>query len=365
MNIELNFKTSGGLPVVVELPLQPHDVPANGAILVNSQNGHTLPVQVDGEKVLSVTTESVKGIWQLQAAADAPGVTLKVGRKLSLHLPEGLFSEYHVDEGARPFLWPVLGPGNVPLTRAFPMEEVEGETQDHPHHRSIWSAFDEVNEVNNWAETPGHGFTKHLEFTNLTEGSVFGEFTGIGKWTSAEDEPVLDEKRTIRLYNAGANVRLLDYELSLTANYGEVTFNDTKEAGLLSIRVASSMDGKEDGLITNSESGIGESECWGYKARWVDYSGPAGAPEGADKSTFGFTVFDHPSNPGHPTRWHVRDYGLFSANPFSTAAFNQGDATPFVLANGETVTFRYRVLIHTDAADKDALDDVWKNFKSS
>ena len=361
MNIELNIKKTGSLPVIVELPLQPGDVPAEGAVLVSSANGQTLPVQVRGEKVLSIATKPLKGKWELQAAQNVPAVTLKVGRKLSLHLPEGLFSEYHVDQGARPFLWPVLGPGNVPLTRAFPMEEVEGETTDHPHHRSMWSAFDEVNEVNNWAETPGHGFTKHAEFRNLIEGPVFAEFTAIGKWTSAEGEPVLDESRTVRLYNAGEKARLLDYELSLTANYGEVTFNDTKEAGLLSIRVATSMDGKADGLITNSEGGIGESECWGHKARWTDYSGPAGA----DKSTFGFTVFDHPSNPGHPTRWHVRDYGLFSANPFSTAAFNQGDATPFVLPAGETARFRYRVLIHTDSADKDALSEVWKNFMAS
>lgn len=361
MNIELNFKTTSDLPVVVELPLQPEDVPTQGAVLVNSESGQSLPVQVDGAKVLSIITHSIKGQWELQSAQDVPSVTLKVGRKLSLVLPEGLFSEYHVDEGARPFLWPVIGPGNVPLTRAFPMDEVEGESHDHPHHRSMWTAFDEVNEVNNWAETLGHGFTRHLEFKHLTEGSAFGEFVAVGKWTSAEDESVLDETRKVRLYNAGANARLLDYDLSLTANYGEVTFNDTKEAGLLSIRVASSMDGSENGLITNSESGIGEKECWGYKARWTDYSGPAGE----DKSTFGFTVFDHPSNPGHPTRWHVRDYGLFSANPFSTAAFNQGDATPFVLAARRMVIFRYRVLIHTGSADKEALEGVWKNFAAS
>jgi hypothetical protein len=360
MNIELNVSPPKGLPFVVELPLQPGDLPAGGAVLVNKINGHTLPVQVDGAKVLSVTAAPAKGTWEVQAAESAPAVTLKVGRKLSLHLPEGLFSEYHVDEGARPFLWPVLGPGNVPLTRAFPMEEIEGETHDHPHHRSMWSAFDEVNGVNNWAETPGHGFTRHLEFRDLTEGPVFGEFTGAGKWTSAEDAPVLDETRTVRLYNAGANTRLLDYTLTLKAAYGDVTFNDTKEAGLLSIRVATSMDGTENGLITNSEGGIGEADCWGYKARWTDYSGPAGA----DKSTFGFTVFDHPTNPGHPTRWHVRDYGLFSANPFSTAAFGQGEASPFTLPAGESVTFRYRVLIHTDSANKENLESVWKNFVS-
>jgi len=31
--------------------------------------------------------------------------------------------------------------------------------------------------------------------------------------------------------------------------------------------------------------------------------------------TVGIAVFDHPSNPRHPTTWHVRDYGLFAANP--------------------------------------------------
>jgi len=358
MNIELNVNPPADVPVVIELPLQPGDLPKNGnAVLVNASNGAQLPVQVDGTKVLSITSAPLSGEWTLESA-DVPGVTLKVGRKLSLNLPEGLFSEYHVDEGARPFLWPVLGPGNVPLTRAFPMQQIEGETQDHPHHRSLWSAFDEVNEVNNWAETPGHGYTRHQEFKDLVEGPVFGGFTGVGKWTSAEGEPVLDETRTIRLYNAGDESRLLDYTLVLTASYGDVTFNDTKEAGLLSIRVATTMDGKNDGLIINSEGGRGESDCWGHQARWTDYSGPAGD----DKSTFGFTVFDHPSNPGHPTRCHVRDYGLFSANPFSTAAFGQGEPTPFTLPGGQSVTFRYRVLIHKGDGNVTALEEVWKNF---
>ena len=33
--------------------------------------------------------------------------------------------------------------------------------------------------------------------------------------------------------------------------------------------------------------------------------------------TVGLAIFDHPSNPRHPTTWHVRDYGLFAANPFA------------------------------------------------
>jgi len=45
-------------------------------------------------------------------------------------------------------------------------------------------------------------------------------------------------------------------------------------------------------------------------ADWCDYYGSIGG------KTVGIAMFDHPSNPRHPTTWHVRDYGLFAANPF-------------------------------------------------
>jgi hypothetical protein len=80
MNIELSVKANNALPVVIELPLKPEDVPAQGGVLVNSENGQILPVQVDGAKVLSITTRSVKGKWELQPAQAAPSVTLFVGR---------------------------------------------------------------------------------------------------------------------------------------------------------------------------------------------------------------------------------------------------------------------------------------------
>jgi hypothetical protein len=34
-------------------------------------------------------------------------------------------------------------------------------------------------------------------------------------------------------------------------------------------------------------------------------------------------MFDHPQNPRHPTWWHVRDYGLFAANPFGKHDFEK------------------------------------------
>ena len=57
------------------------------------------------------------------------------------------------------------------------------------------------------------------------------------------------------------------------------------------------------GKAVNS-GGISGKSVWGKRAEWVDYWGKIG------KQTVGVAIFDHPSNPRHPTWWHARDYGL-------------------------------------------------------
>jgi hypothetical protein len=278
----------------------------------------------------------------------------EAGKTLELQLPQGLFGKYHFgEEVVRPYVWPLNGPKQKPMTRAFPMENVEGETTDHPHHTSLWTAFDEVNEVNNWHNAEGHGCTRHQSFSDLESGPVCGGFTAHSVWQSSDRKPVLDETCTLRLYNAGEEIRLFDYEIIFTANYGEVTFNDTKEAGILAVRVATSMDGASGGVIENSNGGQGESECWGKQAAWCDYSGEV------DGEITGVAIFDHPGNTNFPTRWHVRDYGLFATNPLSTACFEAGEATPFVLPDGESATFRYRVLLHREGAKAARVNDFY------
>ena len=39
--------------------------------------------------------------------------------------------------------------------------------------------------------------------------------------------------------------------------------------------------------------------------------------------TVGVAIFDHPSVYDTPTWWHVRDYGLFAANPFGKRYFEK------------------------------------------
>jgi hypothetical protein len=95
------------------------------------------------------------------------------------------------------------------------------------------------------------------------------------------------------------------------------------------------------GHIVNSE-GVRDGATWGKRAKWVDYYGPA------DGKQVGMAIFDHPSNPRHPTWWHVRDYGLFAANPFGVHDFEKkpaGEGDMKVPA-GQSVTWRYRFYLH-------------------
>jgi hypothetical protein len=62
----------------------------------------------------------------------------------------------------------------------------------------------------------------------------------------------------------------------------------------------------------------------------------------------GIAIFDHPDNPRYPTGWHVRDYGLMTANCFAwnhyaPQAKRCGD---MVFKKGQETTWRYRLSIH-------------------
>lgn len=259
---------------------------------------------------------------------------------------------------ARPYFHPVLAPGNIPVTRAYPMvPDAPNEERDHPHHRSVWIAYGEVNDTDNWSEAQGHGHTEHRKFDFVECGAALGRFRAQNVWTSAQHKPVLDETLTVAIWNTDAPIRLLDYEISLTANYGDVHFGDTKEGGILSVRVASALDVPRTGTITNSYGGINEGDAWGKAAHWCDYSGVVQGEE------VGIAVCDHPLSFRYPTHWHVRNYGLMTANPFGYSYYtNKAKNGAHDLKSGETLHFRYRMILHTGDVHAAKINDHYLNF---
>jgi hypothetical protein len=251
-----------------------------------------------------------------------------------------LFTEYLVRSGTKPILWPIIGPTGTPMTRDFPMRKRPGETKDHDHHRSLWFAHGDVNGVNFWTEHGKVGTVKHLEFTKLASGKPAVIATR-NAWLAPDGKRVCEDERTLR-FDTDGDARWIDFDITLKATDGDLVFGDTKE-GTFAVRVAEtlSVDAKRGGKIVNS-SGQVNGAAWGQPASWVDYHGPI------DGQTVSIAIFNHPSSSRYPTYWHVRTYGLFAANPFGLHDFfggKKGDGT-LKLSLGDTVTFRYRVLLH-------------------
>lgn len=281
-------------------------------------------------------------------AGSQDGVTIKqLDDRLRIEINGELFSEYHFKDVSRPYLYPVLGPDGLPITRDWPMKNTDNEEHDHKHHRSLWFEHGEMNGIDFWSEEPKAGRTVHEEFTEVKSGPDVGVIKSKNKYVAPDGKVVCTDDRTIRIYNR-LDERLLDFEVTVHASNGEVVFGDTKE-GMMALRLNETMrltpnkfnKGKPTGHIVNSE-GVRDGDTWGKRANWVDYHGPVNG------RIVGVAIFDHPQNPRHPTWWHVRDYGLFGANPFGLHDFEKkpAGAGNFTVPAGKSVTFRYRLYIH-------------------
>ena len=78
---------------------------------------------------------------------------------------------------------------------------------------------------------------------------------------------------------------------------------------------------------------------------------------------FVLAILDHPKNPGYPTYWHARGYGLFAANPFGQEVFSNGkEKLNFTLEPKQSVTFRHRLLILSGTATSAQIDEQQKRF---
>ncbi|MCI0745673.1 MAG: PmoA family protein [Verrucomicrobia subdivision 3 bacterium] len=260
-----------------------------------------------------------------------------------------LFTEYRFKGAPHVYFYPVIGPGGVHMTRHYPMKsDVKGEEHDHVHHRSLWYSHGLVNGVDFWAETPRAGRIVHDRFLEVKSEGDSGVIRSANKWIAPDGKVVITDELTFRVYARPKKERLFDFEVTLKAHDEEVVLGDTKE-GTMAIRLAETMrlkpnkhnEGKPTGHIVHS-TGVRDKDTWGKQAAWCDYYGPV------DGRTVGVAIFDHPSNPRHPTWWHVRDYGLFAANPFGAHDFEKKPAGTgnLKIAPGKSVTFKYRFYIH-------------------
>ena len=312
-----------------------------------------------------------------------PKVTLvrkDAEKKVEVLIDGQLFTAYYYPETiAKPVLYPIRSLGGADLTRGYPLDPRPGERVDHPHHIGHWFNYGDVNGLDFWnnsAAIPaekkgGYGTIIPSEEIELKEMGDKAELTVGMDWIGPDGRILLKEK-TKFVFQADGNKRIIDRISTLTAYGLEVDMKDNKE-GMFAIRVARELEHPSDkpelftdangiatavpslnnegvtGKYRSSEGKVGD-DVWGTRGKWVTLTGVIKGEQVA------MTILDHPNNPGYPTYWHARGYGLFSANPLGQKALSNGkEALNFKLAEGKSVTFKYRILLHSGVTVTDEL----------
>ena len=284
----------------------------------------------------------------------------KESQQVQVFLGSEHFTTFDFGNYAKPILYPILGPGQIGMTRNWPMKEgVEGEAHDHPHHKSMWISH-EINELDFWAETEGRVETTSVKVNQDKDG-----FEATSKWLrKSDDQWILSDTTTYR-FGGNAESRWIDCTITYSADHGDVTFDDTKE-GLFAIRThpdlrlsARPKHGVTEvfGSAVNSE-GVEGKAIWGKQAKWLLYQGPI------DDKPMSIAMYDHPSNLRHPTTWHARDYGLVTANPFGLHHFlgkEKGEGA-YTIPNGESLTLRYRVEFFSGLTSQEKVQARYQSF---
>lgn len=281
--------------------------------------------------------------------------------KIDVRVDGKLFTTYHYEpDQPKPYLYPVILGDGLRLTRAYPMENVETEgekVRDHVHHTSWWVAYGEVNDSNFWMAEGNFGQQKPREILEVVSGPVFGKFRAVNDWNRPDGQREIQEEREHIFYSEGSLDRLSDMRVTFTAVDHEVVFHDTKEGGICALRMNPLIDEQHgNGRMANSEGKVTEAECWGKPARWCDYSG------NLNGQNVGIAVMDHPSNLRHPSHWHIRAYGLYTANVFGLKAFGEQESGNYTLPKGQDLTFHYRVLMHLGNTEEAGISNQYNAY---
>ena len=343
------------------------DLAGESVILTDQANGLVIPAQCD----LSGDGKTVALSWildELQAHEDRSytlsdgsveggyGVVLNNREDaIDVTIDGRAFTTFrHGKNQFRSYLFPVLGPKGRPITRG----ETSEISADHVHHRSLYVAYGEVNDVDVWGEGENSGRVVQQSFTQRSGGVVVGRIYTRNDWMNREGKKLMSDRQNFRIYRTPDTGAIIDLDLTFIASEGDVHFGDTKEGGIISVRVNPSMNASDGGKIENAYGGLNESETWGKRAQWCDYSGVV------EGTHVGIAVFDHTTNPRYPTYWHVRNYGLMTTNIFGAGTF-EGDRSKdgsYTLKRGEEMNFCFRVYIHAGDAPEGKVGQKYHDF---
>ena len=280
----------------------------------------------------------------------------------------------------KPVLYPIMSAGGNFITRGWPLDPRPGERIDHPHHVGMWFNYGDVNGHDFWNNSteigPEHkgpfGTIVHTGVKSMKSGKGQAELVVTADWLDKDGKVMLQETTTYQ-FGAGANNRTINRITALKAADKDVVFKDNKE-GMIALRMARQLEQPSTkpevftdarGVATkvpamnnegvtglyHSSEGVEGDAVWGTRAKWMKLTGKLGS------EPVSVILMDHPKNVGYPTYWHARGYGLFAANPVGASVMSNGKAPAmnYTLPTGQSVTFRYRLLIQSGDVSDDTI----------
>ncbi|MDA0196278.1 MAG: PmoA family protein [Bacteroidetes bacterium] len=309
-------------------------------------------------------------------------------KKVDVKIDGKLFTAYIYPYNVKkPVLWPIMSRAGNILTRSYPMINKEGDRTDHPHHVGVWLNYGDVNGLDFWNNSEAISAEKRDQYGSIYHRSIEKVESGKGDatlvttadWKSPDNTIMLEEQTSFN-FIVQKNVRIIDRATTLKAVIDEVKFTDNKE-GMFAIRVARELELPSEsptelmdarGNVTKVEKmdnqfvkgnyrsadGVEGKEVWGTRSRWMKLSSEIKG------ETVALIIIDHPSNVGYPTYWHARDYGLFAANTLGQSIFSDGkNVLNFSMKKGESVTFKYRLVIAGENLTDDQINKLADKYK--
>lgn len=252
-----------------------------------------------------------------------------------------------------------------PVTLGGGMELTWLSPSDHWWHRALWFSWKELNGVNYWEEDKERHCKGINDIVSVETTPNADHSARIGMTVAyhpPNEPPVLTEKRVIDVSAPDAQGGYaIDWRSDFRAGPQDVHMQGGTSGGGyagMSVRIAPKScdwrlvdsEGRED-VPTESFA----KTTHGQHARWMDFS----LVDMASGETAGIAILDHPGNLRFPSQWHnlIDDkvpFGYFSPAPLWSE--------PYTLPAGQTMTLRYRIVIHPGRTDRPGLEKQWQEW---
>ena len=193
-----------------------------------------------------------------------------------------------------------------------------------PHHRGIFIGWNKLKQGGKSHDLwhVRNTVQKHREFEETEAANKGARLTALIDWIGVDGKPVLEEKRTYKVTSQDDAYSVIDFTSTLTATQGDVELNGDPEHAGVQFRPSQQVAENKSAAYTFHKEGIDPKKD--RDLPWVAESFQLG------DDWWSVQHMNHPSNP-EGARWSAyRDYGRF------------GPFTVVNIADGESVTFRYR-----------------------